>query len=73
MSSATITVFNRNITIIIIIIVLIIINNILKWKMENKYDDKNTTIRLTHCSRETPKRVFGKQCRSRSDAAERSV
>ena len=28
---------------------------------------------LTHCSRETPKRVTGKQCRPRSDAAERGV
>ena len=25
---------------------------------------------LTHCSQETPKRVIGKQCRPRSDAAE---
>ena len=25
---------------------------------------------LTHCNLETPKRVFGKQCRPRSDAAE---
>ena len=24
---------------------------------------------LTHCSQETPKRVIGEQCRSRSDAA----
>ena len=28
---------------------------------------------LTHCSRETSKRVIGKQCRPRSDAAERGV
>ena len=28
---------------------------------------------LTHCSRETRKRVIGKQCRPRSDAAERGV
>ena len=28
---------------------------------------------LTHCSRETCKSVIGKQCRPRSDAAERSV
>ena len=27
----------------------------------------------THCSRETPQRVIGKQCRPRSDAAEHSV
>ena len=30
-------------------------------------------IALTHCSRETRKRVLGKQCRPRSDAAERGV
>ena len=28
---------------------------------------------LTHCSRETRKRVIGKQCRPRSDAAKRGV
>ena len=28
---------------------------------------------ITHCSRETRKRVIGKQCRPRSDAAERGV
>ena len=28
---------------------------------------------LTHCSRETRKRVIGKQCRPRSDAAERGI
>ena len=28
---------------------------------------------LTHCSRETSKRVIGKQCRPRSDAAEHCV
>ena len=28
---------------------------------------------LTHCSRETPKRVIGKQCRPRSDTAKRGV
>ena len=30
-------------------------------------------LNLTHCSQETCKRVIGKQCRSRSDAAECSV
>ena len=28
---------------------------------------------LTHCSLETPKKVFGKQCRPRSEAAEHGV
>ena len=28
---------------------------------------------LTHCSRETPKRLSGKQCRPRSVAAERDI
>ena len=30
----------------------------------------SVVFRLTHCSRETRKRVIGKQCRPRSDAAE---
>ena len=30
-------------------------------------------VPLTHCSRETRKRVIGKQCRPRSDATERGV
>ena len=29
--------------------------------------------KITHCSRENRKRVIGKQCRPRSDAAERGV
>ena len=33
----------------------------------------NIAEELTHCSRETRKRVLGKQCRPRSDAAERGV
>ena len=32
-----------------------------------------TACPLTHCSRETRKRVIGKQCTPRSDAAERGV
>ena len=28
---------------------------------------------LTHCSLENPRRVFGKQCKPRSDAAECSI
>ena len=32
-----------------------------------------TWKRLTHCSLETPKRIIGKHCRPRSDAAERSA
>ena len=28
---------------------------------------------LTHCSLETPKRVFGKQCRPKSDATEHGI
>ena len=32
-----------------------------------------TLISLTHCSREAHKRVIGKQCRPRSDAAERGI
>ena len=31
------------------------------------------TFELTHCSRETRKRVIGKQCRPRSDATECSI
>ena len=31
------------------------------------------SFRLTHCSRETHKRVFCKQCRPISDAAERGI
>ena len=31
------------------------------------------SIYLTHCSRETPKRVTGKQYRPRSDAAENGI
>ena len=32
-----------------------------------------TMLSLTHCSLETPKEIFGKQCRPRSDAAECDV
>ena len=32
-----------------------------------------TGYALTHCNRETRKRVIAKQCRPRSDAAERGV
>ena len=42
-------------------------------KAAKKTTAQYVAIILTHCSRETRKRVIGKQCRPISDAAERGV
>ena len=47
------------------------------YKLQHMFLSSNKiniiTFWLTHCSRETRKRVIGKQCRPRSDAAECGV
>ena len=40
---------------------------------DRKMENVKKVCLLTHCSRETRKRVNGKQCRPRSDAAECGV